>query len=278
MTQLCIYHKDCTDGFMSFTVVKKKYPDIAGYPAKYGESPPDVTDKDVIIVDFSYPRDTVLEMHSKARSLLVLDHHKTAKESLSGLDFAIFDMSRCGASLAFSYLFPDQELPKIIKYVEDRDLWRRELPHSDLVANALWLMPKEFERWEELLHYNEAQILKLAEQGRTIEAVKNAAVDKLIANKLPIRLGDLELHAVNSAIWQSEIGHRLLETEPIGVVFSVMGEDVLLSLRSRADRPDVSEIAKAFGGGGHRNAAGFKVSAARFFQEILKPGLDSPKS
>lgn len=269
MGKVCIYHDNCTDGFMSFVVVKSKYPDTEGYPAKYGEAPPDVTGRDVVIVDFSYPRNVILDMKERAKSLLILDHHKTAKEALDGLDFAIFDMAKCGASLAFSYLFPDRSVPRIIEYIEDRDLWRRELPFSDLVANALWLRPKKFEEWEQLLHYNEEEMEELVQLGSTVEAVKNNIVEQLMRDKVEIRLKGLKLNAVNSAVYVSEIGNKLLETEPVGVVFSVKSGKVLFSLRSRDDRPDVSEIAKLFGGGGHRNAAGFEVSISQFINDVL---------
>jgi nanoRNase/pAp phosphatase (c-di-AMP/oligoRNAs hydrolase) len=33
------------------------------------------------------------------------------------------------------------------------------------------------------------------------------------------------------------------------------------SLRSEDSREDVSEVAKQFGGGGHRNAAGYQIGA-----------------
>jgi nanoRNase/pAp phosphatase (c-di-AMP/oligoRNAs hydrolase) len=43
----------------------------------------------------------------------------------------------------------------------------------------------------------------------------------------------------------------------------VRSEDsISYSLRSRDDREDVSAMAKKFGGGGHRNAAGFRVPRA----------------
>ena len=36
-------------------------------------------------------------------------------------------------------------------------------------------------------------------------------------------------------------------------------ERIAVSLRSKGDRYNVAEVARRFGGGGHRNAAGFKL-------------------
>ena len=74
---LCIYHGNCADGFGAAWVVRKALGDIDFHAGKYQAPPPDVTDKDVVIVDFSYKRPVLLEMAAKANSILILDHHKT---------------------------------------------------------------------------------------------------------------------------------------------------------------------------------------------------------
>ena len=61
-------------------------------------------------------------------------------------------------------------------------------------------------------------------------------------------------------MFASEVGHSLLDKHP-DAPFSAMWFEAngkrMWSLRSRDDRQDVSEVAAIFGGGGHRNAAGF---------------------
>ena len=66
--------------------------------------------------------------------------------------------------------------------------------------------------------------------------------------------------AVNAPIHVSEVGHELAnQSGTYGLVW-YMGVDnrVKCSLRSNGEY-DVSAIARAFGGGGHRNAAGFEI-------------------
>ncbi len=56
----------------------------------------------------------------------------------------------------------------------------------------------------------------------------------------------------------SEVAGELSEGHPFAAVYVETSTDIIWSLRSRGDF-DVSEIAKKFGGGGHKNAAGFTV-------------------
>ena len=64
---MCIYHGNCADGFGAAWVVRKALGEIDFHPGKYQEPPPDVTGKDVVMVDFSYKRPVLLEMAEKAK-------------------------------------------------------------------------------------------------------------------------------------------------------------------------------------------------------------------
>lgn len=76
---LVIYHGNCADGFTAAWAVHKRFGDRADYvAAMYDTPPPDVAGRDVIMVDFCYPPDVLRAMSLCARSILVLDHHKSA--------------------------------------------------------------------------------------------------------------------------------------------------------------------------------------------------------
>jgi nanoRNase/pAp phosphatase (c-di-AMP/oligoRNAs hydrolase) len=69
------------------------------------------------------------------------------------------------------------------------------------------------------------------------------------------------------AAFSSELGHYLAEkSKTFGAVYQVEGTKIKFSLRSCGDY-DVSALAKIFGGGGHKNAAGFTCAADVFFLE-----------
>lgn len=67
--------------------------------------------------------------------------------------------------------------------------------------------------------------------------------------------------ALNTPLHISEVGHELAkQSGTYGLVWYLDAENkVRASLRSTGDY-DVSAIAQAFGGGGHRNAAGFETT------------------
>ena len=86
MPPICIYHANCMDGFGAAWVVWKYFGGEVGmHAAGYGSPPPEVGGRDVVIVDFSYKREVLEALAKEARSVLVLDHHKTAQEDLAGV-------------------------------------------------------------------------------------------------------------------------------------------------------------------------------------------------
>ena len=84
---LVIYHGNCADGFSAAWCFWRYHRDTADYVAGvYQTPPPDVTGRDVYLVDFSYKRAVVADMLTKAARVTLIDHHKTAIEDLAGLD------------------------------------------------------------------------------------------------------------------------------------------------------------------------------------------------
>jgi oligoribonuclease NrnB/cAMP/cGMP phosphodiesterase (DHH superfamily) len=99
MKPLVIYHANCADGFTAAWAVRQAM-DAEFYPGVHGEPPPDVTDRVVILVDFSYPRAQLVEMARVARSLLVLDHHKTAEADLASGEVKVGTVGQVGLTVA----------------------------------------------------------------------------------------------------------------------------------------------------------------------------------
>ena len=258
---LVIFHANCPDGIAAAWAAWTVYGDLATYlPASYGDAPPPVVDdegepRDVLIVDFSYPRDALVKLHGEAKSLLVLDHHKTAREACEGLPFCVFDMDRSGAGLAWDVLRPGEPRPWVIDYTEDRDLWRHKLPDTHAV-NA-WLraglrtidgIQRASTAPLEVAVYLGAKVL--AEQRVYIEQTKARASLAVLAGHL-VPVVECGRHCA------SEIVGELSEGHPFAASWQVRDGVTHYELRSRDGGLDVSVIAKRFGGGGHRNAAGF---------------------
>lgn len=287
---LCIYHGNCDDGFGAAWVVRKKFGDVHFFAGVYGNPPPPVDGKHVLMVDFSYKRPVLDEMFRTAGSLLILDHHKTAQADLEGIrapfgpgwdrhmrnvgqddmencqqPYALFDMERSGAQLAWDFLFPDQEQPKFIKLIGDRDLWRFQYgDDTRKFSAALRTYPMTFEKWDHLAQWPD----HLIEEGHGILRAHNANIQKFMADAYIGDVGGHTVPIVNVPYhYASDTAHELLKKYPdapfAGCWFKRADGMIQWSLRSEDSRLDVSEVAKQLGGGGHRNAAGFQVSGEK---------------
>jgi len=258
---LCIYHGTCFDGFGAAWVVRRAYRgDVDFHPGVYGEPPPDVTGRHVVLVDFSYKRPVLESLAAQAASLLVLDHHKTAAADLEGFPNAEFDMERSGAGIAWDHFFPDERRPALIDYIEDRDLWRFALPDSRLIHAGLSSYPFDFAVWDVFMaSYTRAR--DLAAEGAVVERKHwqdIAALLPVVRRRMVI--GGVDVPVANMPITMtSDAGHTLAEDEPFAACYWDTPQGRVFSLRSRDGGADVSKIAAQYGGGGHEHAAGFQV-------------------
>lgn len=279
MKPLCIYHGHCDDGFAAALCVRGALGDgnVDFHLGVYQKDPPDVAGRDVIIVDFSYKRPVLAAMIEHARSLLILDHHKTAAEDLGWLPApppwaawqtiignenpslrcaALFDMERSGAGLAWDYFSEGRARPEFINYIEDRDLWRKRLPGGDEFTIALRSYPQNFAIWDEFIDHPHSLIA----EGKSIQRYYRHRVEELKRSAYPAALAGHPIWIANAPYFAaSEVAGELAEREGAAFgacYFEVSAGRWQYSLRSRGDF-DVSEIARQFGGGGHKGAAGF---------------------
>lgn len=259
-----IYHADCPDGFGAAWAAWTVLGDTAEYiPAKYGDALPQLPlGAHVVIVDFSYPREQLLQLRSMVKRAEVHDHHKTAQEALAGLPDVVFDMAHSGAYLAWKRFQPDKPVPPIIQYVEDRDLWRWKLQNSREISAAMLSYPFGFRQWEALHNslmerYGTEQLVNA---GTAILRAKTQVVDFLASAAWMRKILDWNVPVVNTQVHISEVCERLLELHP-KAHFVACYYDESKNVRKWSARAlpgfDVSEVAKKLGGGGHARAAGW---------------------
>jgi oligoribonuclease NrnB/cAMP/cGMP phosphodiesterase (DHH superfamily) len=256
---IVIYHKNCADGFCAAWVFHRKYPGARFHAASYGEAPPEIEPlEEVRVVDFSYPRETLEALAAKSGgNTIVLDHHKTAEAELAGLDYAKFDMQKSGGRLAWEHCFPGEESPDLVDYTEDRDLWRWVFPQSREYNAALASLPFDFGVWDDIYQANDA--LGMIAEGVAILRYQQTVVDNAVKNAREVCLDGHKVLCVNATLLMSEIGEALGVGRPFGMTWFQRKDGMYqYSLRSGKDGVDVSEVAKFFGGGGHKRAAGFE--------------------
>lgn len=293
---ICIYHGNCADGFTAAWAVWLALGNQVEFvPGVYGEAPPDVTGADVIMVDFSYKRPVLEEMSASANSLLILDHHKTAEADLSGFGvdmskwtppfgwnrhvtnvhqdrcegvhrsvYVLFDMDRSGAQIAWDFFHPGAHRPKLVDYVADRDLWRFDLPHSREIAAWLFSQDYSFKMWTDSVYLldDDTTFLTVASRGAAIERKHHKDVTELLrVTRREMIIGGHRIPVANLPYTMaSDAAGAMAADAPFAACYYDRPDARVFSLRSRGEGGlDVAEIAASYGGGGHRNAAGFQA-------------------
>jgi uncharacterized protein len=188
---------------------------------------------------------------------LVLDHHKTAMNDLSGLTYALFDMSKSGAVLAWEHFFPGEEVPELFRYLQDRDLWKKELPLTEEVFCGIQSFEKDLLIWKELL---EKPIAELAAIGTPILEERRTKVCEMADRFVWVVVGGYRVPAAFADWAYSDVANLLCQRypqAPFAACWRFVNGKRKWDLRSIGDF-DVSVVAKGMGGGGHRSAAGFE--------------------
>lgn len=260
-----LYHAECADGFGAAWALWKRFPSARYQAVKHGTPPPqDLAGRRVLIVDFSYPRPTLEALAASTKDLAVLDHHITAQQALAGFPHACFDQDRSGAVLAWDWAH-DGPAPWLLRYIQDKDLWRWNLPLSREINAALASYPLDFKVWDGLTQET------LETEGRAILRHEQELVGKIVAEAELVSFQGETVPAVQSAVLTSQVGERLSEGHPFCIIWHDRDGRRYFSLRSREGRADVGAIATAHGGGGHTHAAGFSVELAPDTPSPLAP-------
>lgn len=283
MKPLCIYHGNCADGFTAAWAVWKALGDCDFHPGVYGAVPPRTVGRDVVMVDFSYKRPVLESMITECRTLLVLDHHKTAAADLEFMPWvswpyadhlrrdaidakfgAIFDMERSGAQITWDYFHPGSQRPLLVDYVGDRDLWQFKLPMSRDVNAFVFAHEYTFENWDHLdrMLRDHMDVQRVADMGGAIEKKHHKDVAELVeVTRRTMRIGGLDMPVANIPYTlTSDAGHLMAKHDQgVAACYWDTPAGRVFSLRSTESGPDVSAIAKEYGGGGHKNAAGFQM-------------------
>ena len=269
-----IYHNPCSDGFGGRWVAerylrKNAVGNVYYISANYGEEPYEhVEGANVLIIDFSYDANVIKEMLTKVNKLLILDHHASAERKLVDFpDNSYFDMTHSGAWLAWKYFYPDDEVPKLIEYIQDRDLWTNKLPGTE--AFSLYFqtfVPFKFESYEE--YFDDKDVEKAIELGKPMISYRDQMVKQLAGNAKLIETKTNEgkkitYYLVNCNAFISELGNYLSQKADFAVIWfcNNFKDNNVLQVKLRSDnRFDVSRFADQFGGGGHPNASGYNLT------------------
>ncbi|XP_030443076.1 uncharacterized protein LOC115665342 [Syzygium oleosum] len=304
-----LYHYPCPDGafaalaahiyFSATSLPALFFPNTVYAPLAPSHLPLREID-DLYLLDFVGPSGFVREISPHVSRVVILDHHKTALEMLTGDDcnvaenvVKILDMERSGATIAYDYfkekLAEDdkvrefERMRRLFEYIEDGDLWRWHFPDSKAFSSGLKDLNIEFDvqlnpsLFQQLLSLDLEAIIN---QGMLSLSQKQKLIDDALDQSYEISLGAfghcLAVDADSISELRSELGNQLadksykIKLRGIGaVVYRVpeLENDQLLKVSLRSlNGEDTTPISQNFGGGGHRNASSFMISSAEFQQ------------
>ena len=230
-------------------------------------------------VDIAPSTSELEDLVDSADHLVILDHHLTNQQRILGdteLMEALneqgheihFDLTHSGAVLAWQYFLADQPAPELLLYVEDQDLWNWRLPDSEAINAAISSYPHEFDIWDRLATLKAES---LAAEGAAIVRNNLVEVERALRSSCTLSVLGRKVEGVNARTQRSAIGHALAERrkfeKPWGCAYRIEGTRVHATLYSIGDF-NVAHIAGQLSGGGHRNAAGFSVSLARWLTDF----------
>jgi hypothetical protein len=266
---ICLYHND-PDGGCSAAIVRRAFgPALRLQPLEIGDPLPwdEIQScRQAALVDYALPLADMQRLQ-QGRRLVWIDHHKTSLEGLGEAMAHLPGLREDGTAacvLAWRAFFPDHPLPRAVQLIGDRDVWRMQFPETRAFSEGLQqldLHPATDATWEPLLADDPARLQELIEHGRTLFRARLK------------RIGDVVARYGFETVFE---GHRTLAVNHRGN--GDMGEYIrqagyavaycyVETLRAGrlqtvvtlySDQVDVSDIARKYGGGGHRGAAGFQ--------------------
>jgi nanoRNase/pAp phosphatase (c-di-AMP/oligoRNAs hydrolase) len=263
-----IYHKNCPDGFASAWSAWKKFGDTASYMvASYGDLAPEAIEgKEVYVLDFSYNAEQLPILESKAKRLVVIDHHKGAEAHVKATKEHVFELDHSGAYLSWQYFHPDTKVPNFIDYLSDGDINIYTKPDAHTICTYICSTPKTFADFERVYEEmeDESKRASVIEKGKLLESYKDFVLEPALNSIHFINLSGTVVPAINCVFpmdEKSDLLHRVYDRyPPVSFSYRYDEGEWKCSLRSNGSF-DCTVLAKKFGGSGHPGASGFAIKA-----------------
>jgi len=273
-----IYHNADLDGIASGAILKKAYPKIQLIGYDYGDDFDfeALRDKIVFMADVSFPMDKMLEISKLAKEFTWIDHHKSAIEEYEKIkdtaEFTVYLNTAYSACAGVWYmLHPDWELPEAIRMLSEYDIWNNK--HKDswekivlpfqfglrVRCTSVDTFPYELIGTDYVVR-GIGLIEEIIAEGKVIlkyQAQVNERLCKAAAHELNFQ--GYEAICLNGGGFNSQVFDSVYDPcrHDIMLMYQYTKDRLKVSLYTTKDEIDCSEIAKRFGGGGHKKASGF---------------------
>jgi len=288
----CFYHNDSDGKCAAFWVasnvsIHDKYNDMPVFQEiDYRTKFPMETirkDEQVYIVDYSISPDEMRELLNITKDVTWIDHHKTAIEKYKEFEHEIRGIRYDGVSgcmLTYCYIHHmtargegeikpfdismTEDAPMFTKLIDDWDVWKfnysDDTRYFQIAFNAYDFSPCA-DTWDMFLDNDGEQTL--IEQGKIMIQYRDNWAKNYMKLGFETEFEGHKCFAVNLGCCNSDYFKSLPEGKyEILIPFVFDGNVYTVSLYSTT--VDVSEIAKKYGGGGHKGASGFQIKELPF--------------
>jgi oligoribonuclease NrnB/cAMP/cGMP phosphodiesterase (DHH superfamily) len=277
-----VYHHNDLDGRCAAFWIKyfNKESKIEFIECNYNmEIPINKIDKneEIWIVDFSFPIDLMRKVLDMTPNVIWIDHHKTAVDKYKDFTPTLKGLRKDGTAgcvLAYQFCsnnYIPEMVPEFTRLIGNYDVWNfKDGDDSDLFYTAMLGHDSNPEKgvWENLID-SPNFLIRIIKEGKIIKNWnKEWAKNYLKSWAFETEFEGYNCIAMNLAQCGSKYFDSVSDKYDIMLPFVFNGENYSVSLYST--KIDVSEIAKKYGGGGHRGAAGMTLNIDTFIKMFKK--------
>jgi oligoribonuclease NrnB/cAMP/cGMP phosphodiesterase (DHH superfamily) len=277
---LCLYHGDL-DGHTSAAIIDRRFNIDKFVVANYDMDFPFSrikNDEDVFIVDFSLNSvETFRRLLAITKNVVWIDHHISAIKKFKDFEYVHGlrkDTHPAACRLCWEFCYPLDDLPEFVALASDHDTWSYEFEDDTrnfiaAVGTMEDTSPLNRNWWNRVLGGDQSIVQKLKEDGKKVRHIQMKERRSFVqANSFEIDFKGLKAIVCNKMDGGSLLFEGLdnINSYDIMISFQYCGKNKLwnFSLYSTKDHVQCNEIAKTFGGGGHKSAAGFSCAEIPF--------------
>jgi len=281
-TVVCLHHNDA-DGLCSGAIVRRRFGDaVTLFETDYGLPVPwdEIETADtVILTDFSLSKADMLKIYrAKGSNFIWVDHHLSAIKDMADIaDIpGVRDLNKAACVLTWEYFFPHRDVPPAVQFIGDRDIWRFEYPQTRVFCEGLFYANTAATNdalWDDLFNEQSDLLQKFMNEGKILlDARLNDIARRVQSHGFEVTFEGYRTLAINLPS-SGDVGHHICSLGyDVAYVYSDgwQNERIITKVTLYSETVDVSVLAKAHGGGGHRGAAGFQF--VRQNNSPLPPG------
>jgi oligoribonuclease NrnB/cAMP/cGMP phosphodiesterase (DHH superfamily) len=266
---ICLYHDD-PDGCCAAAIVRRALgTEVVLKPLEIGDPIPwGMIEKSqqVVLVDYSLPLEDMQRLRA-GRALVWVDHHKTSLARLAEAMTAVpgeRSLEAAACVLTWQTFFPKERVPRAVTLIGDRDIWRMAYAETRAFSEGLFqedISPENDRLWKPLLDGDQIFVKQLIESGQVLYEARSKSIRDVVGHYGFETMFEGHRTLVVNHRGNGDMGEHIRQ---IGYELAYCYVEVVRDGRLQtvvtlySDQIDVSEIARKFGGGGHRGAAGFQ--------------------